>query len=56
MTFVVANNHFEGKAAVNVVQLRRMLGQRNLTVPETLVARYPVLGKEFTAETQRHRG
>jgi len=25
-------------------------------VPETLVARYPVLGKEFTTETQRHRG
>ena len=45
MTFVIANNHFEGKAAVNVVQLRRMLGQKNLTVPETLVARYPVLEK-----------
>ena len=46
MTFVVANNHFEGKAAVNVVQLRRMLGQKNLTVPETLVARYPVLAEK----------
>ena len=45
MTFVIANNHFEGKAAVNVVQLRRMLGQKNLTVPETLVARYPVLAE-----------
>ena len=45
VTFVIANNHFEGKAAVNVVQLRRMLGQKNFTVPETLVARYPVLEK-----------
>src|SRR5437868_4217333 len=50
MTFVIANNHFEGKAAANVVQLRRMLGQTNLTVPETLVTRYPVLGENLTTK------
>ena len=50
---MIANNHFEGKAAANVVQLRRMLGQKDLTVPETLVARYPVLGEKNSP--RRHR-
>ncbi len=42
VTFVVTNNHFEGKAAVNALQLKKMLGQK-VKAPETLVERYPEL-------------
>jgi len=42
-TFVVANNHFEGKGVVNALQLIHMLTQKKVTVPETLRHRYPVL-------------
>lgn len=41
-TYVVANNHFEGKAAVNAIELRHLLGQP-ARAPETLVRRYPEL-------------
>ena len=44
VTFVVTNNHFEGKAAVNALQLKKMLGQP-VKAPETLVERYPELRK-----------
>ena len=42
-TFVVTNNHFEGKGVVNALQLIHMLMQKKVTVPETLRHRYPVL-------------
>jgi uncharacterized protein YecE (DUF72 family) len=44
-TFVVANNHFEGKAAVNALQLKSMLSGKTVTVPETLAQRYWELGE-----------
>ena len=43
VTFVIANNHFEGKAAVNGLQLKHMLTGRKVRAPETLVERYPEL-------------
>ncbi len=43
VTFVVANNHFRGKAVVNALQLRHMLSTRRVRVPEPLVKRYPEL-------------
>jgi len=43
VTFVIANNHFEGKAAVNGLQLKHMLTGRKVKAPETLVERYPEL-------------
>jgi len=43
VTFVVANNHFQGKAAVNGLQLKHMLTGRKVLAPETLVERYPEL-------------
>lgn len=43
VTFVVANNHFEGKAAVNGLQLKHMLTGRKVKAPATLVERYPEL-------------
>ena len=44
-TFVIANNHFEGKAAVNALQLKHMLTGHPVPVPETLVKRYWELGE-----------
>jgi uncharacterized protein YecE (DUF72 family) len=44
-TFVVANNHFEGKAAVNALQLKHMLTGQLVRVPDTLLKRYWELGE-----------
>jgi uncharacterized protein YecE (DUF72 family) len=44
-TYAVTNNHFRGQAAVNAIQLKRMLGQE-ATAPDVLVAQYPEL-REF---------
>ena len=44
-TFVIANNHFEGKAAVNALQLKHMLTGRAVPVPQTLLTRYWELGE-----------
>ncbi|MGH9509102.1 MAG: DUF72 domain-containing protein [Terriglobales bacterium] len=41
--FVITNNHFEGKAAVNALQLKHALSGRPVAAPETLLARYPEL-------------
>ena len=46
MTYVVANNHNLGKAAVNALELISMLEGEKVNVPPPLVARYPdELGK-----------
>lgn len=42
-TFVIANNHFEGKAVVNAFQLARSLGLDPPDPPRQLLRRYPVL-------------
>ncbi|MGC2111422.1 MAG: DUF72 domain-containing protein [Candidatus Korobacteraceae bacterium] len=44
-TFVIANNHFEGKAAVNALQLKSMISGGQVKVPETLLKRYWELGE-----------
>jgi uncharacterized protein YecE (DUF72 family) len=41
-TYAVANNHFRGQAAVNAIQLKRMLGQ-TAKAPDVLVKQYPEL-------------
>jgi uncharacterized protein YecE (DUF72 family) len=41
VTFVVANNHFQGKAAVNGLQLKHMITGRPVKAPEVLVRAYP---------------
>ena len=43
VTYVIANNHFEGKAAVNGLQLKHMISGRRVRAPTTLVERYPEL-------------
>jgi uncharacterized protein YecE (DUF72 family) len=44
-TFVIANNHFEGKAAVNALQLKSMISGKQVEVPEMLLKRYWELGE-----------
>ena len=43
VTFVITNNHFEGQAAVNALQLKHVLTGQPVAAPETLVRHYPVL-------------
>ena len=42
-TFVVANNHYKGKAAVNALELKHMLTGNRVKAPETLVEEYSEL-------------
>ena len=44
-TFVIANNHFEGKAAVNALQLKNMITDKPVRVPDTLLKKYWELGE-----------
>ena len=51
-TFVIANNHFEGKAVVNALQLINMLTGTKVKVPEPLRHHYPEL-EEIADEAAR---
>jgi uncharacterized protein YecE (DUF72 family) len=44
-TFVITNNHFEGKAIVNALQLVSLLSGEKLKVPEVLRQHYPELDR-----------
>jgi uncharacterized protein YecE (DUF72 family) len=44
-TYVITNNHFRGKAAVNALQIKAKLGAGKVEAPASLVAAYPVLKK-----------
>jgi len=43
LVLVIANNHFEGKAVANALQLSSMVRGERVPVPESLSARYPQL-------------
>lgn len=43
VTFVVANNHFEGKAPANALELKYMISGKRPRVPDTLIKTYPRL-------------
>ncbi|PYX00928.1 MAG: DUF72 domain-containing protein [Acidobacteria bacterium] len=45
ITYVIANNHFEAKGAVNALQLRHMMSGERLKAPEPLLRHYPDLAK-----------
>src|SRR5271156_6414047 len=42
-TYVVTNNHFDGKAGVNALELKAMLSQKRVLAPPTLIQKYPEL-------------
>ena len=43
LSFVIANNHFQGKAVVNALQLISILKHKKVKVPEPLRQHYPEL-------------
>jgi uncharacterized protein YecE (DUF72 family) len=45
VTFVITNNHFQGKAIANALQLIRLIRNQPVRVPETLLESYPELEK-----------
>lgn len=45
VTFVIANNHFEGKAAANALQLKSMVNGGRVRAPESLIRKYPELAE-----------
>ncbi|HWF13289.1 MAG TPA: DUF72 domain-containing protein [Candidatus Acidoferrales bacterium] len=47
-TFVITNNHFEGKGIVNALQLIHLLNQAKVKIPEQLRQRYPELDRIAT--------
>ena len=52
VTFVVANNHFEGKAAVNALELKHMITEKPVQAPATLVRKYPELESIVEPESE----
>jgi uncharacterized protein YecE (DUF72 family) len=50
VTFAVTNNHFEGKAPANALELRSMISGTKVKVPQTLVKTYPRLEEIAEAE------
>jgi len=50
-TFVISNNHFESKAAVNSLQLESMLTKNPVEAPDTLVEAYPEALNSITRES-----
>src|SRR3954470_3036378 len=50
-TFVISNNHFESKAAVNSLQLESMLTKNPVEAPESLVQNYPEALGSITRES-----
>ncbi len=49
-TYVIANNHYQAKAAVNALQLRSLLDGKKVRAPEPLVRHYPDLREISEAE------
>ena len=49
-TYVVANNHNLGKAAVNALELMSMIESRKVKAPAPLLAHYPELQQLITAD------
>ena len=52
-TYVIANNHFQAKAAVNALELRHLLDGKKVRAPETLVRHYPELRDMVAVEDAR---
>ena len=50
-TFVVTNNHPDGKAAVNALEIKNMLDHTKVKAPQLLVNRYPENLREISIVT-----
>ena len=49
-TFVITNNHFQGKGVVNALEIEHLLTGHNPPAPPTLFDRYPRIGESATPE------
>ena len=47
---MIANNHFQAKAAVNALELRHLLEGKKVRAPETLLKHYPELKEMVETE------
>ena len=52
-TYVIANNHFHAKAAVNALELKHLLNGGKVRAPQPLLKHYPEL--RDIAETDEPR-
>ena len=43
ITFVITNNHFQGKAIANALQLISLIKGSPINIPETMLEHYPEL-------------
>lgn len=50
VTYVITNNHFQGKGVTNALQLVALLRRQAVQAPETLLAQYPELTSLAVAE------
>ncbi len=55
-TFVFTNNHFRGQAPANALELMAKLRRVQVSVPDGLLAEYPVLSKFARPSHQVHQG
>ena len=53
VTFVVTNNHFEGKAAVNALQLKHLISDEPVKIPPQLLKKYWELDQISDKPTKR---
>ena len=53
-TYVVANNHYLGKAVVNALEISSLLRGAPVAAPESLVERYPEL-RDFSVSLRREK-
>jgi uncharacterized protein YecE (DUF72 family) len=44
-TYVITNNHYQGRAGVNALELKSMLGGKRVKAPPGLLENYPELKK-----------
>jgi uncharacterized protein YecE (DUF72 family) len=51
-TYVIANNHFQAKAAVNALELKHLLGGKKVLAPDSLVRHYPELREIVDVEDE----
>jgi len=53
-TYVVTNNHYLGKGVVNALEITAILQDKPVTVPDSLLERYPEL-REFANPSEGPR-
>lgn len=45
-TYVIANNHYKGKALVNILQMKKLFTGKKVPIPKSLILNYPFLNLE----------